>query len=42
MTELPAPAIDVGEKVAVVPAGKPVTLSATLPLKPPTAVVDSV
>ena len=40
--ELPAPVIDVGLKVAVAPAGNPVRLSATLPLKPFTAVVDTV
>jgi hypothetical protein len=40
--ELPAPVIDVGLKLAVAPAGNPVRLSATLPLKPFTAVVDTV
>jgi hypothetical protein len=41
-TELPAPGIELGEKVAVLPDGKPVIASATLPLNPPTAVVESV
>jgi len=40
--ELPAPLIDVGLKLAVAPAGNPVRLSATVPLNPFTAVVDTV
>jgi hypothetical protein len=35
--ELPDPVTVAGEKVPTAPAGKPLTLSVTAPLKPPTA-----
>jgi hypothetical protein len=38
--EAPAPAIEAGVNAAVVLAGKPLTLSPTVPLKPLIAVVD--
>ena len=40
--EEPAPLIDVGLKVAVVPAGNPLILRDTAPAKPLTAAVDTV
>src|SRR5436309_14654919 len=39
---VPAPVIDAVANVAVVPAGWPLTLSATTPVKPFKAVVDTV
>jgi hypothetical protein len=36
--ELPAPVTVAGENVPVAPAGNPLTLNATAPLKPPAAV----
>ncbi len=40
--EDPAPVIDVGLKLPLAPVGRPLTLSATLPLKPLRAVVVAV
>lgn len=37
--DVPAPVIDVGEKVAVTPDGAPLVINATAPANPPRAVV---
>jgi len=42
MVEVPAPVIVTGLNVAVAPAGSPVTLGVTVPLKPFSAVVVTV
>ena len=42
IVEEPAPVIEVGLKLAEAPAGKPLTLGATLRLKPSRAEVETV
>jgi hypothetical protein len=42
IVELPVPATDAGEKLAVAPAGSPLALKATVSVKPPLGVMLAV